>query len=62
MNSRSIEQLLRLLVQEQSDNEIGEALFICHRMVMGHVANRLARLDVPCWTVVAHVAARRSLL
>jgi len=56
------QQVLRLLVQGQSDKEIGEALFISHRTVMGHVANLLAKLDVSSRTAVAHVAARQGLL
>ncbi len=55
-------QVLRLLVEGQSDKEIGEALFISHRTVMGHVANLLAKLDVPSRTAVAHEAARLGLL
>ncbi len=55
-------QVLRLLVQGQSDKEIGEALFISHRTVMGHVANLLAKLDVPSRAAVAHVAERQGLL
>jgi ATP/maltotriose-dependent transcriptional regulator MalT len=56
------QQVLRLLVQGQSDKEIGETLFISHRTVMGHVANLLAKLDVPSRTAVAHVADREGLL
>jgi DNA-binding NarL/FixJ family response regulator len=55
-------QVLRLLVEGQSDKEIGEVLFISHRTVMGHVANLLAKLDVPSRTAVAHVAAREGLV
>jgi DNA-binding NarL/FixJ family response regulator len=55
-------QVLRLLVEGQSDKEIGKALFISHRTVMGHVANLLAKLDVSSRTAVAHVAARQGLL
>jgi two-component system response regulator DegU len=54
--------VLRLLVEGQSDKEIGESLFISHRTVMGHVANLLAKLDVPSRTAVAHEAARLGLL
>ena len=56
------DQVLRLLVEGQSDKEIGEALFISHRTVMGHVANLLAKLDVPSRTAVAHEADRLGLL
>src|SRR3954470_18523211 len=62
MKSRSTEQLLRLLAQEQSDEEIGAALFISHRTVIGHVSNLFARLGVPSLTTAAHVVARRRLL
>ena len=60
--TRRERQVLILLAQGKSDKEIGEALFISHRTVMGHVANLLAKLDVPSRTAVAHVAARRGLL
>jgi len=55
-------QVLQLLAEGKSDKEIGEALFISHRTVMGHVANLLAKLGVPSRTAVAHAAARRGLL
>jgi DNA-binding CsgD family transcriptional regulator len=55
-------QVLRLLAEGQSDKEIGETLFISHRTVMGHVANLLAKLDVPSRSAAAHVADRLGLL
>jgi DNA-binding CsgD family transcriptional regulator len=55
-------QVLRLLVEGQSDKEIGEALFISHRTVMAHVAHILAKLDVPSRAAAAQVSLREGLL
>ena len=55
-------QVLRLLVEGQSDKEIGEALFISHRTVMAHVAHILAKLDVPSRAAAAQVSLRQGLL
>jgi ATP/maltotriose-dependent transcriptional regulator MalT len=55
-------QVLRLLVEGQSDKEIGEALFISHRTVMAHVAHILAKLDVPTRAAAAQVSLRQGLL
>ena len=38
--------VLRLLVQRQTDKEIAATLFVSHRTVMSHVANILGKLGV----------------
>ncbi len=54
--------VLRLLAEGRSDREIAEALFIGHRTVATHVANILAKLEVPSRTgAVAH-ALRAGLV
>jgi non-specific serine/threonine protein kinase len=40
-------EVLRLIVDGRTDREIGDTLFISHRTVNKHVANILAKLDVP---------------
>ena len=53
---------LRLLVEGQSDREIGEALFIGTRTVQTHVANLFAKLGVNARAEAAAVAVRRGLV
>jgi DNA-binding NarL/FixJ family response regulator len=40
------QDFIRLIAEGMSDRQIGEALYISHRTVMRHVANKLAKLDV----------------
>jgi predicted ATPase/DNA-binding CsgD family transcriptional regulator len=54
--------VLGLLVDGQTDREIGEALSISHRTVMTHVSNILAKLGVDSRTAAAARAVRDGLL
>lgn len=54
-------EVVRLLVDGQSDRQIGERLYISHRTVMTHVANILAKLDVQSRTAAATQAVRLGL-
>ena len=54
--------VLRLLVEGNSDREIGEALFIGARTVQTHVANLFAKLGVNARAEAAAVAVRRGLV
>ncbi|HKG27921.1 MAG TPA: LuxR C-terminal-related transcriptional regulator, partial [Thermomicrobiales bacterium] len=54
--------VLRLLVEGNSDREIGEALFIGTRTVQTHVANLFAKLGVNARAEAAAVAVRRGLV
>jgi non-specific serine/threonine protein kinase len=54
--------VLRLIVEGQTDREIGETLFISHRTVMTHVSNILAKLGVESRTVAAARAVRDNLV
>jgi len=53
---------LRLLVQGQTDNEIGKTLFISTYTVRGHVSHILTKLDVPNRTAAVHYALRHGLV
>jgi predicted ATPase/DNA-binding NarL/FixJ family response regulator len=53
--------VLRLLVEGQSDREIAETLFIGARTVQTHVANLFAKLGVNARAEAAAVAVRRGL-
>jgi non-specific serine/threonine protein kinase len=55
-------EVLRLLVEGQSDRAIGEALFISHRTVMTHVANILNKLGVDSRTAAAAHAVRHKFV
>jgi predicted ATPase/DNA-binding CsgD family transcriptional regulator len=55
-------EILRLLVQGQTDNEIGKTLFISTYTVRGHVSHILTKLDVPNRTAAVHHALRHSLV
>jgi predicted ATPase/DNA-binding CsgD family transcriptional regulator/Tfp pilus assembly protein PilF len=59
--TRREREVLRLLAQGKSDKEIGDVLFISHRTAMTHVANVLAKLEVPSRTAAAAVALRHGL-
>jgi len=54
--------VLRLLVEGQSDREIGEALFIGARTVQTHVANLFAKLGVNTRAEAAAVAVRHGIV
>jgi DNA-binding NarL/FixJ family response regulator len=54
--------VLRLLVEGNSDREIAEALFIGARTVQTHVANLFAKLGVNARAEAAAVAVRRGLV
>ena len=54
-------EVVRLLVDGQSDRQIGERLFISHRTVMSHVARILAKLEVESRTAAATFAVRNGL-
>ncbi len=54
--------VLRLVVQGQSDRQIGDALYISHRTVMRHVENVLAKFDVKSRTAAATFAVRHGFV
>jgi len=54
-------EVLRLIVEGQSDRDIGEALFISHRTAMTHVLNILNKLGVNSRTAAAAWAIRNGL-
>jgi predicted ATPase/DNA-binding CsgD family transcriptional regulator len=54
--------VLRLLVEGQTDREIGDTLYISPRTAMAHVANILSKLDVPSRTAAAALAVRQGLV
>jgi predicted ATPase/DNA-binding CsgD family transcriptional regulator len=54
--------VLRLVVEGQTDREIGDALYISPRTAMAHVANILGKLDVPSRTAAAALAVRQGLV
>jgi DNA-binding NarL/FixJ family response regulator len=55
-------EVLALLVEGQSDREIGEALYISPRTVSKHVAAILAKLGVATRTAAATAAHRAGFL
>jgi predicted ATPase/DNA-binding CsgD family transcriptional regulator len=55
-------EVLRLLVEGQSDREIATALFISHHTVMRHVSNILGKLAVESRTAAATYAVRHHLI
>ena len=55
-------QVLRLLVDGHSNLEIADVLFIGVRTARSHVANILAKLDVPTRTAAATHAVRHNLV
>lgn len=55
-------EVLRLLVDGNSDKEIGDALFISHRTAMTHVQNLLGKLGVNSRTAAAAQALRSGLV
>jgi predicted ATPase/DNA-binding CsgD family transcriptional regulator len=54
--------VLRLLVEGQSDRKIGDQLFISHRTVMRHVENILGKLQVESRTAAAMLAVREGFI
>jgi DNA-binding NarL/FixJ family response regulator len=61
LTARELDVLL-LLIQGQSDREIGEALYIGTRTVQTHVANLFAKLGVNARAEAAAVAVRRGIV
>jgi predicted ATPase/DNA-binding CsgD family transcriptional regulator len=55
-------EVVRLLVDGQSDRQIGERLFISHRTVMTHITHILAKLEVESRTAAATFAVRHHLI
>lgn len=55
-------EVVRLLVDGQSDRQIGERLYISHRTVMSHVARILSKLEVESRTAAATFAVRNGLI
>jgi DNA-binding CsgD family transcriptional regulator len=55
-------EVLRLLVDGDSNAEIADALYISVRTVRAHVASILAKLDVPSRTAAATHAVRHNLI
>ena len=60
LTARELE-VLSLLVMGQTDRQIGETLFISPRTAQVHVANILAKLDVPTRGAAAATALRHGL-
>lgn len=56
------QDVLRLLVEGQSNREIGDALSISHRTVMVHVANIMAKFGVSSRTAAVAHAHRHGLV
>jgi DNA-binding NarL/FixJ family response regulator len=54
-------QVLRLLVEGQSNPEIAAALSISRRTVRNHVTSILSKFDVASRTAAATLAVRRGL-
>jgi predicted ATPase/DNA-binding CsgD family transcriptional regulator len=54
--------VLRLLVEGQSDRKIGDQLFISHRTVMRHVENILGKFQVESRTAAAMLAVREGFI
>lgn len=54
--------VVRLLVEGQTDRQIGETLFISFRTAQKHVANILAKLGVTSRTAVVTAAIRHGLV
>ena len=54
--------VLRLLVEGQSDRKIGDQLFISHRTVMRHVENILGKFQVESRTAAAMLAVRQGFI
>jgi DNA-binding CsgD family transcriptional regulator len=55
-------EVLALLVDGASNAAIASALFISLRTARAHVANILAKLDVPTRTAAASLALRRDIV
>ena len=55
-------QVLHLVATGETDQRIAERLYLSRRTINCHVANILAKLDVPSRTAAAMTAARIGLL
>ena len=53
--------VLRLLADGRSNQHIADSLFISQRTVANHVANIMAKLDVPSRTAAVAYAVRHGL-
>jgi DNA-binding NarL/FixJ family response regulator len=60
--TRREHDVLRLVVEGQTDREIAAALFIGHRTVGSHVTSLLAKLGVSSRAALAAHAVRDSLV
>ncbi len=54
--------MLRLIVDGQTDRQIGDMLPISHRTAMRHVANSYKKLDVNSRAAATAAAIRRGLV
>jgi DNA-binding NarL/FixJ family response regulator len=54
--------VLRLVVEGRTNQEIADALFVSHRTARAHVAAILAKLDVPTRAAAASYAIRYDLI
>jgi non-specific serine/threonine protein kinase len=55
-------QIIRLLAEGLSDQEVADALFISRRTAMTHVSRILAKLDLPSRTAVVAYAYKNGLI
>jgi DNA-binding NarL/FixJ family response regulator len=55
-------EVLRLVARGETDQRIADQLYVSRRTVNCHVANILAKLDVPSRTAAVMTAARIGLL
>jgi DNA-binding NarL/FixJ family response regulator len=55
-------QVLRLVVEGRTNQEIADTLFVSHRTARAHVASILAKLDVPTRAAAASYAIRHDLI
>ncbi len=61
LTTREVE-VLRLVAQGRSNQEIGRALFVSEFTIKRHVSNILTKLDLPARAAAAAYAARKGLL
>jgi DNA-binding NarL/FixJ family response regulator len=55
-------EVLRLVAEGRTDQEIADALFVARRTVTSHVSNILAKLDAETRAAAAVDAVRRGLI